>query len=211
MPLDAAQRGVARGAAAAAVWTAGLYVAGPALLHPDGAALPLVAAWLVLPALTLVAAVGRVANARFYDPGIIHGQDPRAGTPADRAQRILRNTAEQCLLAALVWPALAVQLDPARLGLVPRSPAASSSAASPLRQATHAGRRAAPSASARPFIPPWRRRSGRPSCWWPDGLPRAPGFPAPAGHGLVRPAARAHRVRPRAARRPEPAAAEAGR
>lgn len=119
MPLDAAQRGVARGAAAAAVWTLALFVAGPALVHPVAAPLTLVASWLVLPALTLIAAVGRVANARFFDPAIIHGQDPAAGTPADRARRILRNTTEQCLLAALVWPALAVQLDPARLGIIP--------------------------------------------------------------------------------------------
>ena len=35
------------------------------------------------------------------------------------AQRVLRNTTEQAVLAALAWPALAIQLAPTQAGLFP--------------------------------------------------------------------------------------------
>lgn len=113
------QRAVLAGMAAGLAWTGAVLLLGPVLLRPAGAPLEVAAAALLLPALTLVAAVGRIAAARFLDAAIIDGQDAAPGSPTDLAQRVLRNTLEQCVLAALVWPALAVSLPPDRLGVIP--------------------------------------------------------------------------------------------
>ncbi|GIX14746.1 MAG: hypothetical protein KatS3mg118_2705 [Paracoccaceae bacterium] len=113
------QAGVALGMAAGLAWTALLFWFGPAIFRPRGDPLAVAAATLILPALAVILPVARVAAARFFDPAIIDGADPPPGSAADAANRVLRNSAEQALLAALVWPALAVMLPPGSLGLVP--------------------------------------------------------------------------------------------
>ncbi len=119
MSFSANQRGVLVGMAAAVIWTAAVFALAPGWITPSGTPLELAVKWLCLPALALLAMIGRMANMRFLDASLIDGQDGGAGSAADRAQRVLRNTTEQCVLVALAWPALAIQLAPAQAGLFP--------------------------------------------------------------------------------------------
>ncbi|MDU8943065.1 MAPEG family protein [Ovoidimarina sediminis] len=56
----------------------------------------------------MAAMVGRIAGRRFFDDTIIDGQ-PLSG-PAEIDQRVLQNTTEQLVLAAVLWPAAGVVL-----------------------------------------------------------------------------------------------------
>jgi len=105
--------------AAGVIWTAALYWLGPVLFRPAGPPLEVAALALIVPALCLIVMIGRVAGARFFDDTIIDGQDPAPGSPTDATLRVLRNTLEQAVLAALVWPALAMLAGPGRLGILP--------------------------------------------------------------------------------------------
>ncbi|WP_158967423.1 MAPEG family protein [Chachezhania sediminis] len=71
---------------------------------PPGLALPLA---LLSPAAVLIAIVGRIAGRRFFDPELIDGQPPAPGSAAAIDGRVLQNTVEQALIAALVWPFVA--------------------------------------------------------------------------------------------------------
>lgn len=73
---------------------------------------------LIGPAAALAAVIGRIAQRRFFDPALIGGGAEPAGSGAEIDQRVLRNTVEQALLAALAWPALAVSLPADQLGAV---------------------------------------------------------------------------------------------
>ena len=119
MSFSATQRGVMLGAAAAAIWTGAVFALAPGWIAPTGTPLELAVKWLCLPALSLLAVIGRMANMRFLNAALIDGQDGGAGSAADLAQRVLRNTTEQCVLVALAWPALAIQLAPTQAGLFP--------------------------------------------------------------------------------------------
>lgn len=119
MSFSATQRGVMLGAAAAAIWTGAVFALAPGWITPIGTPLELAVKWLCLPALSLLVMIGRMANMRFLHAELIDGQDGSAGSAADLAQRVLRNTTEQCVLVALAWPALAIQLAPAQAGLFP--------------------------------------------------------------------------------------------
>ncbi len=107
------------GAAAAAIWTGAVFALAPGWITPAGTPLEMAVKWLCLPALSLLVMIGRMANMRFLSAELIDGQDGGSGSAADRAQRVLRNTTEQAVLAALAWPALAIQLAPAQAGLFP--------------------------------------------------------------------------------------------
>lgn len=119
MRFSASQRGVLVGAVAAALCTAAVFAVAPDWITTSGAPLEVAVKWLCLPALSLLAMIGRMANMRFLNAALIDGQDGRPGSAADRAQRVLRNTTEQAVLVALAWPALAIQLAPAQAGLFP--------------------------------------------------------------------------------------------
>ena len=119
MKFSATQRGVLAGMAAAVLWTAAVFALAPGWIAASGTPLEQAVKWLCLPALSLLVLIGRMAGMRFQDAALIEGQDGGAGSAADRAQRILRNTTEQALLVALAWPALAVQLAPTQAGLFP--------------------------------------------------------------------------------------------
>jgi hypothetical protein len=58
----------------------------------------------------LMALVARLAALRFFDDTLIDGQPFARGSHAGRLQAILRNTVEQALIAALVWPFVAYAL-----------------------------------------------------------------------------------------------------
>ncbi|MDF2232593.1 MAPEG family protein [Albimonas sp. CAU 1670] len=83
-----------------------------------GARLALAATALLGPGAALAAVIGRIAQRRFFDAALIEGQAPAPGSGAEIDQRVLRNTVEQALLAALAWPALALALPADRLGAV---------------------------------------------------------------------------------------------
>ncbi len=59
---------------------------------------------LVPGGLVLMAMIGRLAAARFFDDAIIDGEEYAPGSSSDINQRVLRNTVEQLLLAICLWP-----------------------------------------------------------------------------------------------------------
>jgi uncharacterized membrane protein YecN with MAPEG domain len=117
------QVAVGRGVIAAWAWTLALFALAlwpgraiaPAVTEP----LTLLAAWLALPAAVMVVMIARIARRRYHDPALIDGQDAPPGSGFDADQRVLRNTTEQLVLAAVVWAALAVQIRPDHLTLIP--------------------------------------------------------------------------------------------
>ncbi len=98
--------GMAAGAlwAVALVW--GVQSAGYAYLPPQ---LTLPGA-LAMPGLVLAAIIGRIAQRRFSDDALIDGGGAAPGSPAWIDGRVLVNTVEQALLAALIWPFVAMTL-----------------------------------------------------------------------------------------------------
>lgn len=113
------RRRIAGGMAAGFAWAAGLLTLGVMALPGSEDALAQVAVWLLLPALTLIAVIGWIARARFFDPAMMMGDAPAPGGAAEIDQRVLRNTVEQLVLAIPVWAALAVQLPIERRGVIP--------------------------------------------------------------------------------------------
>jgi len=114
MQLTTKQQGVARGAATAAILTV-TGLAGVALLLPETllptdepvARMVWAMQWALLPIITLVVAVGRMGNQRFYTPQDIDGAGLTQPTEEARIrQAILQNTLEQVVIALpvyLVW------------------------------------------------------------------------------------------------------------
>jgi hypothetical protein len=114
--LTEKQRGVIRGVISAALLTL-VGLCGVSLLLPTtalpadepGARLAWALQWALLPMLTLVVAIGRVANHRFYTPEDIDGAGLTNGTPQARLHRaILQNTLEQAVLAVAAYAIWAV-------------------------------------------------------------------------------------------------------
>jgi hypothetical protein len=60
--------------------------------------------------LVLMLMIGRIAFRRFNNEELMDGTAPEAGTPADIDQRVLRATIEQCVLALMLWPFIAMSL-----------------------------------------------------------------------------------------------------
>lgn len=114
------QRGVALWMAIGALWSVGLLWGGATFWPVDGIEpLDLVASWLLLPALCLIAMIGRMAQRRFFTADLFDGSRPTSGTGAAADASVLQNTLEQAVLAALVWPALALALPGGSLGAIP--------------------------------------------------------------------------------------------
>lgn len=128
MALSGKQGGVLRGMALA-VAVVGLVLALAIVLRPPGL-LPIgsslagqlawAAAWLILPALSLLAAVGWLAGHRFRTPQDIDGSGLTAGSEtAHIAQAVIQNTLEQTVLAALVYGAYCAVLPRGWLAAIP--------------------------------------------------------------------------------------------
>jgi hypothetical protein len=105
------QKGVVRGVIPAALITV-VGLCGVSLLLPlnalpldePGARLAWALQWSLLPVLTLVIAIARVANYRFYTPEAIDGSGLTEVTAQSRVlQAILQNTLEQSLLAVTAY------------------------------------------------------------------------------------------------------------
>ncbi len=98
------------GMAAGAVWA--LAVVGGTQL----ADLPFLPPLLALPGaffapgLVMALMIGRLAQQRFFDDEIIDGEDFRPGSRSWVDQRVLSNTAEQLVLALVIWPFVALTL-----------------------------------------------------------------------------------------------------
>ncbi len=128
MALDPAQRSVARGMAAGAVFSALVLGIGyAAVTFPIGGPLPTLADRLghalradVFVWLWLVVAIGRVAKGRFFSPADIDGSGLTEASARVRIPAaILQNTLEQCVLAGAAHLALAATLRPREMVLVP--------------------------------------------------------------------------------------------
>lgn len=62
------------------------------------------------PGVILILMIGRLAQRRFFDDTLIDGAEFVAGSAAQIDQRVLSNTVEQLVLAAMLWPFVAVTL-----------------------------------------------------------------------------------------------------
>jgi MAPEG family len=124
--LTGKQKGVVRGVIPAAllslVGLCGVSLVLPSTaLPPDepGARLAWALQWTLLPMLTLVVAVGQVANHRFYTPQDIDRAGLTDGTPQVRLrQAILQNTLEQAVLAVAAYAIWAVVMPYSWLGSI---------------------------------------------------------------------------------------------
>ncbi|MGV6846994.1 MAG: MAPEG family protein [Marinibacterium sp.] len=65
---------------------------------------------LVPGGLVMLALVARLAQRRFFDDAMIDGEMYPPGSAAEIDQRVLTNTAEQLLLAVVLWPFVALTL-----------------------------------------------------------------------------------------------------
>ena len=61
--------------------------------------------------------MGLMTRQRCFDHDLIDGRDATMHSPFDTAQRVLRDTTEQCRLAALAWMSLGAQIFPDFLGI----------------------------------------------------------------------------------------------
>jgi MAPEG family len=110
------QKGVVRGVIPAAVLSV-VGLCGAALVLPvstlpadeSGARIAWAVRWSLLPILTLMVAVARVGNHRFYTPEDIDGSGLTSGTPQVQVLRaVLQNTLEQTVLAVAAYTIWAV-------------------------------------------------------------------------------------------------------
>lgn len=128
MAMDDKQRGVLTGVVAGAVIVA-VALTLAIVLHPV-ALLPLgsgldgrlgwAAMWSMLPALTLLLAIGALAGHRFRTPRDIDGSGLTDGSQDTRiAQAVIQNTLEQAVLATLVYGAYCATMPRGWLAAIP--------------------------------------------------------------------------------------------
>ena len=127
MPLTDKQKGVVRNVIPAAVLTV-VGLCGVSLLLPlnilpldePGARIAWAFKWALLPVLTLMVTIMRVANHRFSTPEDIDGSGLTAGTPEVRVLRaVVQNTLEQGVLAVAVYTIWAAVMPYSWLRLIP--------------------------------------------------------------------------------------------
>ena len=125
--LNDKQKGVVRNVIPAAVLTV-VGLCGVSLLLPlnmlpldePGARIAWALKWALLPVLTLMVAIMRVANHRFSTPEDIDGSGLTDGTPEVRVLRaVLQNTLEQAVLAVAAYAIWAVAMPYSWLRLIP--------------------------------------------------------------------------------------------
>ncbi|GHG99905.1 MAPEG family protein [Pseudodonghicola xiamenensis] len=108
--MTAKRRSILIGMIAGALWAPAVVFA-PALMGlpylPAPVTLP--GAFLA-PGLVLALVIGRIAARRFFDDALIDGAEAALGSAAEIDQRVLRNTAEQLVLALAIWPFAALTL-----------------------------------------------------------------------------------------------------
>lgn len=127
MELTEKQKGVVRGvipaAAVAVVGMGAVPLLLPVSVLPSdeaGARLAWAMAWALLPMLTLMIAIMRVANYRFASPEDIDGSGLTSGTARIQILRaVLQNTLEQAVLAVLAYCIWSVTMPLRWLGVIP--------------------------------------------------------------------------------------------
>ncbi|MBF9032078.1 MAPEG family protein [Rhodobacterales bacterium HKCCE3408] len=100
------------GMGAGAVWAVLVPVIGRAIPLPIGFVQPALLGAAFPPGLVLLAVIGRLAQRRFFDDGLIDGAAPASGSAAEIDQRVLTNTVEQVVLALAIWPFAGLTLGP---------------------------------------------------------------------------------------------------
>src|SRR6185369_9922326 len=113
--MDKTQHGVARGMASALLTAVAVFVVSAVFVSrfwavgSDLASRAAVASWaLVLPAMTLLICIARLAKHRFFTPEDINGSALTSGTERARfLQALLQNTLEQTCLAVPIYIATA--------------------------------------------------------------------------------------------------------
>ena len=127
MQLTDKQKSVVRNVIPAAVLTV-VGLCGVSLLLPlsilptdePGARIAWALKWALLPVLTLMVSIMRVANHRFSTPADIDGSGLTEGTPEVRVLRaVLQNTLEQAVLAIAAYAIWAVVVPYSWLRVVP--------------------------------------------------------------------------------------------
>jgi hypothetical protein len=127
MQLTDKQKGVVRNVIPAAVLTV-VGLCGVSLLLPlnmlpsnePGARIAWALQWALLPVLTLMISIMRVANHRFSSPEDIDGSGLTDGTPQVRVLRaILQNTLEQAVLAVAAYAIWAAAMPYGWLRAIP--------------------------------------------------------------------------------------------
>ncbi len=108
---------IAAGMAAALLWALAVVWLG-ARLAPDMALGRALGLALAGPGVALGLVIARLAQRRFFDIDLIDGQAPAVESPAEIDLRVLSNTAEQALLAVLLWPATGLLLGASGPGTV---------------------------------------------------------------------------------------------
>lgn len=97
--------------AAGAVWSLLLlWAAATYVVLPVFTLMPTIMTAFFGPGIVMLLIIGRLAQRRFLDDGIIDGQPFAPGSGAEIDQRVLQNTAEQLVMALCIWPAAAVVL-----------------------------------------------------------------------------------------------------
>lgn len=91
------------------IWAVGLlYGAAIYVTLPVFTLMPTIMTAFLAPGLVMSLMVVRMAQRRFFTDDLLDGAPPTGAAEID--QRVLRNTAEQLVLALCIWPACAVLL-----------------------------------------------------------------------------------------------------
>lgn len=98
------KRRILIGVGVAIVWAIAVLAVGRQIQLPFALMQPALIGAGFLPGLVLMALIGRMAHRRFADETLIGGESPPIDSAAWVDARVLQNTAEQALLALLIWP-----------------------------------------------------------------------------------------------------------
>ncbi|MAQ86179.1 MAPEG family protein [Psychromarinibacter halotolerans] len=110
---------IAIGAGLGAVWSVALiWIAVTYVQIPVFSRVVVEQFFLIGPGISLLLVIGAIAMRRFFSPTLIDGTPPPLGSAAEIDQRVLRNTVEQSVLAACLWPVISYLLLTDGLGVV---------------------------------------------------------------------------------------------
>lgn len=101
---------IATGMALAVLWSVAVVWLPQSMKQPFLPLNTVIIAALVPGGLVMVLLIARLAQRRFFDDTVIDGSPFPSGSGGDIDQRVLSNTVEQMLLAAVLWPFVALTL-----------------------------------------------------------------------------------------------------
>ncbi|MEZ5714434.1 MAG: MAPEG family protein [Paracoccaceae bacterium] len=101
---------IATGMALAVLWSVAVVWLPQTLKQPFLPLNTVIIAALVPGGLVMLVLIARLAQRRFFDDVVIDGGPFPPGSGGEIDQRVLANTAEQLLLAAVLWPFVALTL-----------------------------------------------------------------------------------------------------